>query len=260
MSNFNQKTNLDYYSVLAIDKAQLCHDICDKFKIPTNGLVIIFDEHDYNQDDFYSQSIWINLGNHLNIQEGDGFDEISPPEIHNLIRSLDYSHLIWLSNHAWETEDIGFAWNLSHELCHFEQDLKNHYLSLAGNFLYKNLKGLYIEEPKLWITVPTELHAELTAWRTVKKLKKYFSSQNVNSYMSYLCNLDENKEHFQILTTHNPEDSYDVRASLISLLRKYQPELDAVINSIYGNTSILQNVDHICSELVKTSTALDRRS
>lgn len=248
MSNFNQKTSLDYYSVIPSDKAPLCRDICNIFKVPANGLVVIFDEHDYNQNDLYSNSIWINLGNHLNIQEGDGFDETSPPTINNLIRSLDYSHLIWLSNRAWETENIVFAWNLSHELCHFEQDLKNHYLSLAGNFLINNLKGIDIKEPKLWITVPTELHAELTAWRTVKSL---FSPRDVDLHINHLCTSGKNKEHYQILAKHNPEETYDVAGFIVDLLRKYEAQLDATIKRVYGDSNVLISVDNIIKNITE---------
>ncbi len=248
---WDHKSNFDYFISLPENKARLCFDMCGYFKIPKTGVAIVFDNSDYHQSANYSQSIWKNIGNYLNIKEGDGNNETTPPPIANLIQSMNYSHLIWLSKRAWDEGDIDFVWNLSHELRHLEQDLENRFLALTNHFLVHNLKGIDIEEPKLWITVPTEFDAELTAWRIVRKL---FNSQCVNLYLNNLCNSGEKTKHFQILTEHNPEDSFDVRANLISLLRKYQTELDGVIERIYGNTSILKCVDNICSELTNAKT------
>ena len=248
-ANWNHRTNIDCFATLPNGKSRLCLNICGRFRIPTNGVAIIFDEFDYHQSELYLESIWIRLGNHLNLQEGDGFNETSPPKIRNLIYSLKYSHLIWLSKRAWKTEDIEFAWTLSHELRHLEQDLENHFLSLAGNLLVSSLKGLKIEEPKLWIIIPTELDAELAAWRTVNKI---FNPQRVNLHLNYQGNLGENKEHFQLLTMHNPDNFYDVRVNTIELLQKYKPQLNEFISINYEGDSKFQNVDDICLELKRT--------
>lgn len=246
---WNSQNNLDYFCALSESKNGLLHDTVSKFRIPASGVVLVFDTSDYHKSSMYSdKSIWKNLGNHLNIKEGDGIDDQSPHKIEELIKSFDFSHMIWLSKRAWAGSETDFVWNLSHELRHLEQGLENRFLSLAGCLLYLNLRGIDIEEPKLAITVPTELDAELAAWRTVRKL---FGIPHADLYVRDLCKSGKKQEAFRILSELDPEILYDVRGSTISLLRKYEPQLDKVISDVYGESSLLQNIDFICSELSK---------
>lgn len=241
------QSNYDYFCTLPENKIRLQHGACNNFRIPAIGVVFVFDKFDYHESSEYGgESIWKNIGNHVNIKEGDGVNDKSPPKIAKIMRSCDFSHLIWLSKRAWAGLEIDFVWNLSHELRHLEQDLENHFFALAGNFLYRNLAGIKIDEPKLDVTVPTELDAELAAWRTVRKL---FGQKRADLYVNNLYQSGNRQEAIQILSTYDPEAIYDVRSSLIALIRKYQPQLDDVICNVYGTSSVLQNVDHICSEL-----------
>lgn len=244
---WNCQSNYDYFYTLPENKKKLHHGTCNNFRIPEIGVVFVFDNYDYHKSSEYADdSIWKNLGNHLNIREGDGANDESPPPVAKIIRSLDFSHLIWLSKRAWAGQMIDFVWNLSHELRHLEQDVENHFIALAGNFLYRNLSGIDVEEPKIDVTVPTEFDAELVAWRTVRKL---FGTNQADLYVDDHCCSGNKQESFRLLSLYDPEANYDVRSSLIPLLHKYQPQLDEIICNIYGTASVLQNVDHICSEL-----------
>ena len=125
---WDSETNLDYQCVLSGKKKILLHKTCSSFTIPSKGVVILFDLCNYQ--DYPEDSIWRNLGNHLNIEFGDGRQPISPPIIKTLVNSKNYSNLIWISRRAWDGDMIDFVWNLSHELRHLEQDIENHFLSL----------------------------------------------------------------------------------------------------------------------------------
>ena len=93
---WNSQNNLDYFCTLSESKSGLLHDTVSKFRIPASGVVLVFDTSDYHKSSMYSdKSIWKNLGNHLNIKEGDGIDDQSPPKIKELIKSFDFSHMIW---------------------------------------------------------------------------------------------------------------------------------------------------------------------
>jgi len=245
---WNAKTSFNYLGIVSGKKKKLIQAVCEKFTIPLTGVVLLFDRYDYKS--YPKKSIWRNLGNHLNIEFGDECDHKTPKIVDNLAGSKKYSHLIWLSRRAWSGEDIALVWNLSHELRHLEQDIENRFLSLSGNFLYRNLSGVKIEEPKLWITAPTELDAELAAWRTSLKI---FNSHHIKSYINKKSQSADTQEHFRILSEHDPEDSYDVQGSMISLLRKYQPQFDEIIKDVYGRCGVLKSVDNLCKELTKST-------
>ena len=151
---WDAKTRFAYLGIVSGKKKKLIHDVCEKFTIPSIGVALLFDRID--RKSYPKKSIWRNLGNHLNIKFGDECDHKTPKVIEKLSDSKNFSHLIWLSRRAWSGKAIDLVWNLSHELRHFEQDIENRFLSLSGNFLYRFLSGVEIEEPKLWITVPTE--------------------------------------------------------------------------------------------------------
>jgi len=246
---WDSETNFDYLDIVSGKKKKLIHDVCEKFRIPSIGVALLFDRFDYKR--YPEKSIWRrNLGNHLNIEFRDGCNHKNPKIVEKLTYSKTFSHLIWLSRRAWAEKDIDFVWNLSHELRHLEQDIENRFLSLSGNFLLHNLLPVEIEEPKLCITVPTELDAELAAWRTSLKILNY---QDVKSYINKPRKSVGEQEHFRILSEYDPEDSYDVQESLILFLHKYQAELDERIKYVYGSSIMLKNIDNICKELTKST-------
>lgn len=241
---WNSENNFDYLDVLSEAKKLLIQKTCSALKIPPKGLVILFDLSNYK--DFPENSLWRNLGNHINIEFGDGNQSNSPPTIEKLIRSKKYSHLIWLARRAWETADIDFVWNLAHELRHLEQDIEKHELALAGNFLYNNLSGMDIDEPRIQTIVPTEMDAELAAWRIVRKL---FGKQIADSYIRHNANIGRKQAIFRDLLKHEPDEKYDVFSKTIFLLRKYQPQFEDIISQAPSYYRNIGTIDDLCNEL-----------
>jgi len=240
---WDSDTNYDYLGILSDKKKDLVYSTCSYFKIPTKGIVLFFDKFNYKK--YRKSSIWRNLGNHLNIKLGDGRHEESPNKIEIIIKSKKYSHLVWLSRRAWDKTNIDLIWNLSHELQHLHQDIKNHSLSLARNFLYNNLSGIDIEEPRILTTVPTEIDAELTAWRISRKL---YGKHKADLYVYSNANAGNKQEIFRDLLKYDPDEKYDVVSKTISLLRKYQPQFEDII-TYYRN---LGSVDDLCKKLSDT--------
>lgn len=237
---WDSDTNYDYLGNVTGKKKDFVYGTCSYFSIPSKGIVLFFDKFNYKK--YRKRSIWLNLGNHLNIKFGDGSHEKLPKKIEIIIKSKEYSHLVWLSRRAWDNLNIDLVWNLSHELQHLHQDIKNHSLSLAGNFLYNNLSGMDIEEPKIQTTVPTEMDAELTAWRISRKL---CGKQKADLYVCRNANTGNKQEIFRDLLKHDPDEKYDFLSKTISLLRKYQPQFEDII-TYYRN---LGSVDELCMKL-----------
>ena len=241
---WDSENSFDYLGVLSESGSLLVQKTCQNFNLPKKGLILLFDISDY--EDLQNDSLWRNLGNHLNIEFGDGISSDPPPKLDKIIKSKDYSHLIWLAKRAWATAAIDFVWNLSHELRHLEQDIENHYLSLAGIFLYFNLSGMEIDEPKIQTTVPTEMDAELTAWKTTQRV---FGKQIADSYVGNNANSGKKKEIFRDLIKHGSNKEYDVISEVIKLLLKYKTQFDDIIDQAPSYYRELVSVDELCKKL-----------
>jgi len=237
---WDSATNYDFLGILPDRKKELVHNTCSYFAISTKGIVLFFDKFNYKK--YGKRSTWRNLGSHLNIKLGDGTHEKCPKKIDILFKSKKYSHLVWLSQRAWIKTNIDLVWNLSHELQHLHQDITNHSISLAGNFIYNNLSGMDIEELKIQTTVPTEMDAELMSWRISRKV---CGKHKVDLYVSENAKSGKKIEIFRDLLKYDPDDNYDVISKTISLLRKYQPQFEDIIK-YYRN---LGSVDRLCTKL-----------
>jgi hypothetical protein len=244
---WDSENTFDYLGVLSESGRSLAQNTCLAFNLPNKNLAILFDVSNY--EDLPGHSIWRHLGNHLNIESGDGSHSGPPPTVEQIIRSRNFLHLIWLARRAWDTTEIDFVWNLAHELRHLEQDIKNHALALAGNFLYHNLSGMEIDEPKLQTTVPTEMDAELTAWRTARKL---FGKQVADSYVRDNAKVGKKQVIFGDLLKHDPDEKYDVFSNTISLLRKYQTQFEDIISQSPSRYRKLGTVNELCRELANS--------
>lgn len=219
------------------------------FNIPSTGVVFVLEKEDY-QD--YLSSVWRSTAVHLNIEVGD-LEERSPPHLLDLMKSQDYSNLIWLSKQACEGRDICFAWILTHELRHLEQDLCSHTLSKAGHFLNCTLGRIDIEEPAVENTIPTELDANLRAWRVTRKI---LGVEVVKTYVQNKSVARQHKQSLQILISHNPEKTYDVLGCTISLLWKYQSQLKELQKQSEDNFIATFNIDMVCSELSRLRNSI----
>ncbi len=244
---WDSDNNFDYLNVLPVKRKTLVQNTCLAFELPRKGMVILFDDSNYEY--LPKSSNWRNLGNHLNIESGDSSQSDPHPTIEKIVRSKNYSHLIWLARRAWDTTEIDFVWNLSHELRHLVQDIENRALSLAGNFLYFNLNGMDIDEPKIQTTVPTEMDAELAAWRTARKL---FGKQMTDLYVRDNANIGKKQKIFRDLLKNDPDEKYDVFLKTISLLRKYQSQFEDIITQAPSYYREIGSVDELCGKLTNS--------
>lgn len=240
-----------------IDRIGLCEHrqaLMDKirshFDIPSTGVVFVLEREDYRN---YRNYIWRSTAVHLNIEVG-GVEEMSPQYLLDLMKSQDYSNLIWLSKKACEARDICFAWVLAHELRHFEQDLCSHTLSKAGHFLLRTLGTINIEELNTQNTVPTELDADLKAWRVIRKL---FGVEVADSYVRNESAAGKHQQPFRILISHDPEKTYDVFGYTVSLLQKYQSQLKGLQKHSEDNFIATFDIDMTCSELNRHEPGFD---
>ncbi len=240
-------TNFDYLNVVSGKKKSLIYSTCSKFTIPSKGVVLLFDRFDYKR--YRKGSIWrCKLGVHLNIKLGYVNYKKSPKIIQKLIDSQAYSHLIWLPKRSWKGSEIDLVWNLSHELRHLEQDIGCRTLSMVGYFLHSSLKKMDIDEPKIPSTIPTELDAEIAAWRVARQV---IGKSVTDSYVLENAKSGKKQDDFCVLLNCNPEN-YNIYRETISFISKYRSQLDEKINeasSFYFDA--LRNVDYIVSKLSK---------
>jgi len=215
------------------------------FNIPAKGVAIVIDnscyENSYNPKWRYSRGI------HMNIKDGD-IEEISPNPLLEIMKSKKYSQLIWISGDISQGKDIEFIWGLAHELRHLEQDLITVVLSKAGNFLSNTLGNIETDEQKIDLIVPTELDAELIAWRVARNI---FGNEIANSYVLNNSKSGERKKSYQFLLSYDPEKKYDVIGTTIRLLKKYQNQLEIVQKKTEDSIIKRFNIDEICLELKK---------
>jgi len=183
---------------------------------------------------------------HLNVKEG-SLEEMSPGHLLRLMKSRQYSNLIWLSRQACEAPEIDFAWILTHELRHLEQDLSSHALSKAGHFLSCVLGVTHMEEPKVQNTIPTELDANLRALTVTREV---FGTDAVESYVQNESSMSENqKQDFDVLGSHDTGEKYDVFGHTAALLRKYQFQFKEVQKRSEETSIATFDIERVCSEL-----------
>ena len=241
---YRSENVFDYYNALSQKQIKIVLKICTFFKIPKQGIVFVFDIEDHQN--YPDGSIWRNLGNHLNIRLGDGKDMDCPPDLKNLINEKRFSNLIWIANRAWAQDEIDLVWNLSHELRHLEHDCENRLISLTQNFICENLNKMDIEEPKIANIVPTEMDAELTAWKVAQKVIK---KKAVDAYVQKNEASVKFNKNFRLLLENDPNKFYDVREKTISLLIKYKPQFDKILQENKTYYWKLKSVDYLVSHL-----------
>ena len=165
---WNTDTKIFDWAKLTEDRKLLLDRIFTEFRIPEKSIAFILDKNDYLD---CPNQLWRYQGIYMNIKLG-GIEEISPDPLLEIMKSGNYSNLIWLSNRTCIGDVVTFVWVASHELQHFIQDKKCHSLFLANSFLYNNLlhQSIEIDEEKEALTVPYEFDAEIEAYKVVKKL------------------------------------------------------------------------------------------
>ncbi|TEU10632.1 MAG: hypothetical protein E3J21_25770 [Anaerolineales bacterium] len=231
----------DYFG-LPERRHALMERIRSRFAIPSTGVVFVLEKENY-QD--YPNSVWRQMAVHLSIKDAP-LEEASPDHLLRLMKSCKYSNLIWLSRQACEARDIEFAWILSHELRHLEQDLSSHALSRAGHFLRYALGGIDIKEPKMQNTIPTELDANLRALTVTRGI---FGDEYVDSYIQHESSVSEReKQDFDVLKSHDYGKRYDVFGRTVTLLRKYRSQLEEFQKQSTDRSIANFDIERVCLE------------
>ena len=215
------------------------------FNIPAKGVAIVIDNKCYENS---CNPRWrCSKAIYMNIKDG-GIEEISPEPLLEIMHSKKYSHLVWISGDVSKSEEIECIWTLAHELQHLKQDLTSIILSKAGNFLSNTLGNIETDEQKIDLLVPTELDAELVAWRVAKNI---FGNEIANSYVLNNSKSGERKKSYQFLLSYDPEKKYDIIGNTIRLLKKYQNRLEIVQKKSEDSIIKRFNINEVCLELEK---------
>lgn len=142
------------------------------------NLTVYLDGNDYSQNKTVPSAFcW---------QKKDSYDvESVPSTIKTLMSEPHVTHLIWLSKHLLDRDDIHILWVYSHELRHFMQNQGVVDIVKIKSFLSK----LHIQEGfsgnGFQLEIPNELDAELFAKSTVKAI---FGHAALLDYISLECN------------------------------------------------------------------------
>lgn len=224
------------------NRHRLAAKIQSLFKVPARGVAFVFDDKDY---EYHLNPVWRNKGCHMNIKVG-GIEQMSPGHLLEIMESRKYANLIWLSRSVCIGTDLEFAWLLSHELRHLEQDLLSCSISSAGYFLYLALGLINIEEPKLIVTVPYELDAELAAWRVSSKI---FGGAAAANYIDHMASTGNLQESFKKLKSYDPYQCYDVVENTVNLLLKYKKQFQYLQQVSEDEIIKNFNINKTCAEL-----------
>ncbi len=220
------------------------------FGVPARGVVFVLEREGY-QD--YANPVWRSTAVHLNIEVG-GVEERSPEHLLKLMESCQYSHLIWLSRQDCEARDILFAWILAHELRHLEQDLCSPTLSKAGHFLVRALGTVETKEPKMGNSIPTELDANLRAYRLTQWM---FGTEVVKAHVQNEFDEESRKRLLGVLERSEHGKRYDVSGCTVALLRKYSSQLKEFQKRSVGQSTAAFDIDKVCSELSARARTID---
>jgi len=241
---WDETTECKFRINLSVEKKKLIEGIKSFFDIPRKGVCIIFDNNDYARLPSWKDR----SACHMNVKRN-GVEENSSSEMLMLMKSKKFSNLVWMSGRACKGTDIGFAWLLSHELRHLEQDRISNHLSRAGFFLYSSLRAIVIEEEKTTIAVPTELDAELKAWTVIRKL---FGDSATDSFISDMQIAGEGNNSYRLLRTYDPEAPYNVVDSTVKILLKYKTQLESLQQTTNDIRIKKFNIEAACDALRKT--------
>ncbi len=219
---WDANTNIFDWVNLTKKRKVLIKKLISYFNIPAKGVAIVIDNKCYENSD--NPGWGCSKATYMNIKDG-GIEEMSPNPLLEIMHSKKYSHLVWISGDVSKSKDIEFIWTLAHELQHLKQDLISTILSKAGNFLPNTLGNIETDEQKIDLLVPTELDAELIAWRVTRI---FFSNKIAYSYVLNNSKSGERKKSYHFLLSYDPEKKYDVIGNTIRILKKYQNQLEIV--------------------------------
>ncbi|NQV13380.1 MAG: hypothetical protein HQ530_03695 [Parcubacteria group bacterium] len=215
---WNSKTDIIEYCSLTKEYKKVFNSVLSKANLPDYGVVVMLDDNDYSK---YKNPLWNDLARYMNIKQG-GVEIESPQRLLKLMESSKYEHLIWMSEKACRKNCLEFAWVLFHEIQHFNQNLIAPELSEASFILQKFLGKIDIEEPKIQNTVPTEMDANLYAWRNTYNI---FGPKKTDDFIKRKVASGNYTRSFSLLLNQGLEEPYDVCCKTSMLINKYYDKL-----------------------------------
>lgn len=229
---------------LADRKKNLLTQLRTRYEIPEAGVALVFDAEDYGNDRFY-KGCWGVSALHMDIKDG-GIQEISPSHLLRLMESGDYSDLVWLSKYACEQPNLAFAWILSHEFRHLQQNRMSLMLSKATYFMRFCLHAIDIE-PKTTDQIPAELDADLSAWHTCREV---FGNAKSDGYVSSSVSAGDRPEDFKLILEHGLEAQFEVVGATIEFLRQHKSQMENAQTKAADDTIKTFDVEGAIRELL----------
>jgi hypothetical protein len=182
-----------------------CYAVC------WHGLLIVIDDHDYPEWKQFAGRR--GLATHVG-RAGLTSDRVSPPMIRDLLMTMRPTHLIWISGKTKHAGLEELVWDLAHEVRHFHQERDCAELLLAGGLLRDNGVCLWGEN-ELWMRVPTELDAELAAWRVSREVSGEAATRALVERHAR-----HRPRHVAQLRESDPDQPYPVYSEAIALLQR----------------------------------------
>ncbi|MCK4558643.1 MAG: hypothetical protein KAV45_02595 [Calditrichia bacterium] len=217
---YRADTKFFYRNQLSEERIELLKKSMSLFEIPSKGLAFILESDDYSS---YINETWRFPAQFIDIEHG-GIEEMSPDHILELMESRQYRYLLWISRQICEGDPIKFVWILCHELRHMEQSQITFDLLIINNFL-RLAFSFIISEPINFINIiPTELDAQLRAWKSVIQI---FNEKVATNFIE--DKILSNDKSYEILKKYTADDHFDVLNSILNFLIKYKTDLNRYI-------------------------------
>ncbi len=215
-------TKIDYRSAFTEECKSLMNCVMSRFNIPERGVYVLFNDEEIDRKSNYDETCYLPCY-HTNISSGKkGMGINLAPVVSQIIASDKYSNLVFISKQVCERDDIELCWCLTHELTHLEQDLISHDLSVANDFLCHIFSIIKTDEPKVSLSIPFELDAQLKTWRVVREV---FGEQEADCFVEAKSKTTQGKHLFKYLVKKDLQLRYDLIGETVKMLRKYQDDI-----------------------------------
>lgn len=206
-----------------VDRHETITNVMEQCSVPEEGVLILFDEHDGQPYQGAQDGVdWSVQACCRNLRAGGVPLRVFPQRIRAFLSEFQYQHLIWVSARVSRAEDLEFIWVLAHEFRHLQQSLSCGELLLANWYLCSFLGGAEPHIPKYANHVPTELDAELFAWRICRELCGHAAA---DEYVRRQTAEGKRRHDFRLLVQQGLDRSYEAHTETIRLLTEHKKVL-----------------------------------
>jgi hypothetical protein len=165
---------------------------------------------------------------------------VFPQPIRELLSEFQYHHLVWVSARVSRAAEIEFTWVVAHEFRHLHQSLACCDLLVANWFLCEFLGGVEPHIPNYSNDVPTELDAELFAWRITRELCGVAAA---DEYVSRQAEAGKRSHNFKLLIQQGLDRPYNASAETVRVLTENKAELAAL------SPHVPFDIDEVCARI-----------